>query len=43
MGTVEKKRVPIIYSAGVDKETPSILAITREFMGRMTTEEQLAM
>eukprot|EP01046_Picozoa_sp_COSAG06_P083469 COSAG06_NODE_30364_length_540_cov_0.807256_1_plen_43_part_00 len=42
MGTVEKKRVPI-YSAGVDKETPSILAITREFMGRMTTEEQLAM
>ena len=28
---------------GVDKETPSVLGISREFMGKMTTEQQLSM
>ena len=28
---------------GVDKETPSVLGVSREFMGKMTTEQQLAM
>ena len=28
---------------GFDKETPSGLSISREFMGKMTTEQQLAM
>lgn len=28
---------------GVDKETPSALIISREYMGKMTTEQQLSM